>query len=168
MTPTREVLTDEQIARDTVHDICSCLMDVPREAHGRLESIVLTALQQREAAIIAQAAPAAPTTEAGDDVERAWQEVEHGAPPPAAPAGKQASDWMMPEYHSGTNTDGADPVVVLRVVRHCANLWEPEARLLGNVQAGDIVRAVDTLLAAHSSPAVQPTQEPSAHVEETP
>lgn len=41
--------TPETIARDAVHDISSCLMDVPRAAHGRLESIVLAALSRLSA-----------------------------------------------------------------------------------------------------------------------
>ena len=41
------------------------------------------------------------------------------------------------------NTDDADPTLVLAAVRHCASSWEGEARLLGNVRAKDIVRAID-------------------------
>lgn len=44
------------------------------------------------------------------------------------------------------NTDGADASMVLAAVRHCASSWEGEARLLGNVRAKDIVRAIDALV----------------------
>lgn len=42
-------------------------------------------------------------------------------------------------------TDGAVPSVVLAAVRACAASWVPDARLLGNVRAGDIVRAIAAL-----------------------
>lgn len=41
------------------------------------------------------------------------------------------------------NTDDADPALVLAAVRHCASSWVGEARLIGNVRAKDIVRAID-------------------------
>lgn len=44
------------------------------------------------------------------------------------------------------DTDNADWRTVLKVVRGCAMAWEPSARLLGNVRAKDIVRAIDTAL----------------------
>jgi hypothetical protein len=39
------------------------------------------------------------------------------------------------------NTDDADAVSVLAAVRHCANSWDGNARLVGNVRARDISRA---------------------------
>ncbi len=42
----------------------------------------------------------------------------------------------------------------LRGVRICAASWEPDVRLLGNVRAGDIVRAIDAL-------ATRPTPAPA-------
>lgn len=41
------------------------------------------------------------------------------------------------------NTDDADPKTVLKVLQFCAKHWVPEARLVGNVMAGDIVAALD-------------------------
>lgn len=38
-------------------------------------------------------------------------------------------------------THDASAVGVLAAVMACAKAWEPEARLLGNVRAGDIARA---------------------------
>lgn len=35
-----------------------------------------------------------------------------------------------------------------REIRACADAWEPDARLIGNVRAGDIVALIDTVLAA--------------------
>lgn len=43
------------------------------------------------------------------------------------------------------DTDDAPPRDVLAMVRLCAASWVPEARLLGNVRAGDIVRALDAI-----------------------
>jgi len=45
------------------------------------------------------------------------------------------------------NTDDAAPAIVLAAVRACAASWVPEARILGNVRAGDIVRALTTTAA---------------------
>lgn len=57
------------------------------------------------------------------------------------------------------STDDAAPEVVLRELRDCAACWEPGARLLGNVRAGDIVRAIDSLLDQATSPAEPPAIE---------
>lgn len=43
------------------------------------------------------------------------------------------------------NTDQADPVTVLATVLHCAESWEPNARIIGNVRAGDIARSIRIL-----------------------
>lgn len=45
------------------------------------------------------------------------------------------------------NTDDADYDTVLLMTRLCAASWEPKVRLLGNVRAGDIVRAIDEVRA---------------------
>lgn len=47
-----------------------------------------------------------------------------------------------------TATDGADMMTVLAEVARCASSWEPEVRLLGNVRAGDIVRAISAAMPA--------------------
>lgn len=39
------------------------------------------------------------------------------------------------------DTDGADAVTVLEAVLMCACSWAPEARIIGNVRAGDIAAA---------------------------
>ena len=46
------------------------------------------------------------------------------------------------------NTDDALPDIVLAAVRQCAAAWEPGVRVLGNVRAGDMVRALDQLMIA--------------------
>ena len=45
------------------------------------------------------------------------------------------------------DTDDAPSLTVLAVVGQCAASWAPEARIIGNVRAGDIVRSVDQILA---------------------
>lgn len=45
-----------------------------------------------------------------------------------------------------TNTDDAPADVVLRVTLECAEAWEPGVRLLGNVRAGDMARALQEAL----------------------
>lgn len=50
------------------------------------------------------------------------------------------------------STDDAPPAQVLAEVRRCAISWEPEVRLVGNVRAGDIVRAIDSLALQAESP----------------
>lgn len=47
--------------------------------------------------------------------------------------------------HPAANTDDAEPIEVLRAVAECARCWEGGVRLLGNVRACDIVRAVEAL-----------------------
>jgi hypothetical protein len=42
-----------------------------------------------------------------------------------------------------TFVDDAEPLAVLRAVAYCARHWDGAARLLGNVRACDIVRAVE-------------------------
>ncbi len=42
-------------------------------------------------------------------------------------------------------TDNASPDIVLAAVEVCARSWEPDARVLGNLRAGDIVRALDAM-----------------------
>jgi phage/plasmid primase-like uncharacterized protein len=52
-----------------------------------------------------------------------------------------------------TNTDNAAPAVVLAQLVLCADHWVPEARIIGDIRAADISRAVRALLA---EPAVIP------------
>jgi hypothetical protein len=40
------------------------------------------------------------------------------------------------------NTDDADPQKVMLAILQCAYAWESNARLIGNIRAGDIARAV--------------------------
>jgi hypothetical protein len=47
--------------------------------------------------------------------------------------------------------DNAPPAEVLAAVRWCAMAWDPRARLLGNVRAGDMVRAIDAVLQDRAS-----------------
>lgn len=43
--------------------------------------------------------------------------------------------------------DNGTPNEVLSAVLECATAWVPEARIIGNVRAGDIARAVRSVLA---------------------
>lgn len=52
-----------------------------------------------------------------------------------------------------TNTDNAAPAVVLAQLVVCAESWVPEARIIGDIRAADISRAIRSLLA---EPAVVP------------
>lgn len=49
--------------------------------------------------------------------------------------------------------DNAPDADVLREVLKCVVSWEPDARLLGNVRAGDIARAVRHVLPEYDAPA---------------
>jgi len=63
------------------------------------------------------------------------------------------------------NTDNADPITVLAVTALCARSWVPEARILGNVRAGDLARAIDMLMPVRDAELVQDTQiELAAHI----
>lgn len=44
------------------------------------------------------------------------------------------------------NVDDRDPRMVLLAVLGCADSWVPEARVIGNVRAGDISRAIRSTL----------------------
>lgn len=50
-----------------------------------------------------------------------------------------------------TNTDDAPVDVVLRTTLECAEGWDPDARLLGNVRAGDMARALREALKLQST-----------------
>lgn len=51
---------------------------------------------------------------------------------------------LSPEVRSAViGTDDAAPDVVIREIIRCASSWVPEARLLGNVRACDIRRALE-------------------------
>lgn len=52
--------------------------------------------------------------------------------------------------------DNGAPLEVLAAVHACAKAWVPEARIIGNVRAGDIARAIEAI---SSAPA------PQSHVE---
>lgn len=46
------------------------------------------------------------------------------------------------------DTDEAEAIKVLAAVRHCADSWDGNARLLGNVRASDISRASSAAIKA--------------------
>lgn len=46
------------------------------------------------------------------------------------------------------DTDDAEIVTILAAVRHCADSWDGNARLLGNVRARDISRACSAAIKA--------------------
>ncbi|MCW3783559.1 hypothetical protein [Defluviimonas salinarum] len=43
-------------------------------------------------------------------------------------------------------TDDAEALTVLAVLRYCAASWVPEARIVGNIRAGDIVRSLEPII----------------------
>lgn len=45
-------------------------------------------------------------------------------------------------YQTLPRTDDAPPWTVLTVLLFCAKSWTPEARVIGNIRAGDVVRAL--------------------------
>jgi hypothetical protein len=45
-----------------------------------------------------------------------------------------------------TNTDSASAIVVLNQLLICAENWVPDARIIGNIRAGDISRAVRAIV----------------------
>jgi len=47
------------------------------------------------------------------------------------------------------DTDDADPWTVLAAVRACALSWQPDARIIGNVRAGDIAWAIQAIAERH-------------------
>lgn len=49
------------------------------------------------------------------------------------------------------NTDDAPADLVLAALRQCAASWQPGARVMGNVRAGDVVRAATDALRAMGS-----------------
>lgn len=57
-----------------------------------------------------------------------------------------------------SDTDGAKPRDVLWAMLRCANAWEPEVRILGNVRASDMRRAIEAALAASPAPASAPSR----------
>lgn len=61
----------------------------------------------------------------------------------AGPAGSTAAS----NEADPTLVDDAEPLAVLLAVAYCARCWEGGARLLGNVRACDIVRAVEAFQA---------------------
>jgi len=45
-----------------------------------------------------------------------------------------------------SNTDNADPRTVLEQAKICASSWVPDARLVGDIRAGDLVRALSVAI----------------------
>jgi hypothetical protein len=72
-------------------------------------------------------------------------ETEHAILVPADDLETQ-EDQTERKLASVTAPDNATNEVVLAAVLECARAWVPEARIMGNVRAGDIARAVATLL----------------------
>lgn len=69
------------------------------------------------------------------------------------------NDWASQAHYDLQNcncihqTDDADAYTVLTAVADCARRWEPEARIIGNVRAFDILKACNeatSLLARHN------------------
>jgi len=60
--------------------------------------------------------------------------------------------------HPQLAPDGAPAECVLASLRVCANGWDPQARLVGNVRAGDIVRALDEVRERPAGPPGVPVE----------
>lgn len=67
---------------------------------------------------------------------------------------RKLRDWLVsapsasepePQKADPTLVDDAEPIDVLRAVAYCARQWEGGARLVGNVRACDIARAIDAV-----------------------
>jgi hypothetical protein len=78
----------------------------------------------------------------------------HPAPQPSGPVGA-LEDKREEMLATVTPPDNAPASAVLAYVLYCASMWEPEARIIGNARAGDIVRAISALTAG------KPEQVPS-------
>lgn len=65
---------------------------------------------------------------------------------PRGPPTNHRCDLMNNNWHefgdATQNTDNANPVAVLAAVLACAESWEPEARIIGNIRASDIARSI--------------------------
>lgn len=72
--------------------------------------------------------------------------VDRPSEAPSTPGKPDGAVRPLRDNAAFQNTDGADAATVLAAVRHCASSWDGEARLLGNIRAKDIVRAIDALV----------------------
>ncbi len=74
----------------------------------------------------------------------AWIEEHVKVRPPAAEpgAGREESTTSS----AGTDPAPGEPLDTIAGLRECAAGWDPQARLLGNWKAGDIVRACDAIM----------------------
>lgn len=66
-----------------------------------------------------------------------------------------------PEAPTPDSTDNAAPDVVIREIIRCASSWVPDARLVGNVRAGDIRRALEYAI-SRAEPAMTTPEAPTA------
>lgn len=67
----------------------------------------------------------------------------------------------------GYKTDGAAPDQVIAEIALCAASWVPEARIIGNVRAGDILRACQHVLKEmHETETINWRDDPDAIVED--
>lgn len=83
-------------------------------------------------------------------------------PAGAAPDNRYVDKPYRFEPHANVQPDDAPYAVVLASLRVCASTWVPEARVLGNVRAGDIVRAITEAESAILNPAPQERSNPPA------
>jgi hypothetical protein len=134
-------------AWDVQCDSCGALV-VP-ENGAQHEAGAIAAWNRRVSAL-----GTAPAVKAEFDRDRFLQDdsnlpsrVSVSSPAPATAAEIRAEMTMDQQAHASalSDTDGAKPDFVLSAVLGCALRWEPDARIIGNVRAGDIVRAIRAL-----------------------
>ena len=56
---------------------------------------------------------------------------------------RSLGDWVV--THDAKSLDYAAPATVLATLRACAMGWVEDARLVGNIRAGDIVSAIEAV-----------------------
>ena len=71
---------------------------------------------------------------------------------PYLAAGRAEAVAAEPEDVDDIPPDNGTPQEVISYVLSCARAWQPEARIIGNARAGDIVRVLSALVSAPAAP----------------
>lgn len=64
----------------------------------------------------------------------------------AVEAAQRVTDKAGAASTDDPGLDNADAILVAKNLIHCAECWDPRARLVGNLRAGDIARAITEIL----------------------